>query len=428
MNDQSMGSSEAPLEVLAPSAVEAVTRAEVDISIATARKYPRELARVKAKMMSFATLDEETAESCFYSLPRGGKLIQGPSVRLAEIAASCYGNLRAGSRIIQSVVNGENPHVVVQAIATDLENNITVSMEKRRRITKKKSKLAIDEDDINLATNACSAIAFRDAIYKIVPLALIKPVFEQAKAVAIGTAKSLVQRRARAIEKFSKIGVTTEQLLAKVEKKTVEEIELSDLEVLFGLFTAIKDGQEGCSIEEIFAPVRPATKAPEIPGQPKPPTQETKKTAPAVVTSTTPPAQQPSTNAPQDNSAKEKVEPSDEEAEAAAGLAPASQTQTTTTTTITMQVPTPAPAEPATQSEPAAPFVPNSNESDELQNVRLMMHKNGVSEPQVMNWAHEVKLAKPEQRKLTELSTAKYNQMLKTWPNILPKIKEQPAF
>jgi len=114
-------------EIVPTAALESISRAEIDVAISTARRYPRQLSTVKKNMLSFATLDQETAESCFYTLPRGGKNIQGPSIRLAEIAVSCYQNLRAGSRILQTVTTGDNPHVVVQAVAMDLENNIQVS-------------------------------------------------------------------------------------------------------------------------------------------------------------------------------------------------------------------------------------------------------------------------------------------------------------
>src|ERR1700760_4459967 len=112
-----------PIEVLEPTALEASARAEIDMQISTAKRYPRMLSKVKSDMLSFATLDEETAAACFYSLPRGDKNIQGPSVRLAEIAVSCYGNLRAGSRAVQTVTTGDSPHVIVQAVCHDLERN-----------------------------------------------------------------------------------------------------------------------------------------------------------------------------------------------------------------------------------------------------------------------------------------------------------------
>jgi len=244
------------LEILPASAIESITRAEVDTQISTAKRFPRSIGQVKKDMLSFATLDQETAESCFYSLPRGGKNIQGPSVRLAEIAVACYGNLRAGVRVIETVSTGDAPHVVLQAVCHDLEKNTCVTIEKRRRIVGKKSKNgAIDEDDINLACNAGSAIAFRDCVFKVVPGALIKPVYEQAKAVAIGDAKTLSERRERAVAAFGKMGVKLDKILPTLGKKSLEEIDLADLETLFGLHTAIKDGHT--TIDEAFPAVTP---------------------------------------------------------------------------------------------------------------------------------------------------------------------------
>ena len=261
--NQPFTSDSTEVEVLVPSAVEAISRAEIDVAIATAQKYPQhtpgKLSLVKQSMMSFATLDEETAAACFYTLPRGGKNIQGPSVRLAEIALACYGNARAGTRIISTVTSGPTPHVVVQAVVMDLEKNTSVSIEKRRRIVGKKSKGGvIDEDDINLAANSCSAIAFRDAVFKVVPGALIKPVFEAARKVAIGDAKTLGDRRAKCVEAFAKLGITKDRVLAKVDKKSVDDIDLSDLETLIGLFNAIKEGDVSIDEMNVSQTSRPA--------------------------------------------------------------------------------------------------------------------------------------------------------------------------
>lgn len=233
-----------------PSVLESIERASVDMQISTAKKYPRTLSKVKADMLSFATLDEETAQSCFYTLPRGGKTIQGPSVRLAEIAVSCYQNLRAGARVISTVTHGENPHVIVQAVAHDLQNNVAITIEKRRRITKKKTKDAIDEDDINLSCNACASIAFRDAVFKVVPQALIKPVYEQAKKVAVGDIKSLADKRGKVMDRLKQMGVVEERILARVEARKVDDIDLEKLEILIGLGTALKDGET--TLEEAF--------------------------------------------------------------------------------------------------------------------------------------------------------------------------------
>ena len=115
------------LEVIQPSAIESIERAQIDIQIATARRFPRVLSQVKARMLSFATLDEETAQSCFYTLPArkggDGKPLQGPSVRLAEIALASYQHVKAGSRII----GDDGKFITAQAVVHDLENNVSVS-------------------------------------------------------------------------------------------------------------------------------------------------------------------------------------------------------------------------------------------------------------------------------------------------------------
>lgn len=241
-----------------------IANAEINQQIATARRFPRTLSKVKADMLSFATLDEDTAQACFYTLPRGGKTIQGPSIRLAEIAISCYGNVRVATRVISTATNGEHPHVTVQAAMHDLEKNVAVCIEKRRRITKKRNAQKPDDDDINLAVNACSAIAFRDAAFKVIPGALIKPVFEQAKLVAVGDVKSLVAKRTAVIARLKQMGATEERILARVDAAKIDDVDLDKLGELIGLGTALKDGQT--TLEDAFpVAVKPAKVMDDIP-------------------------------------------------------------------------------------------------------------------------------------------------------------------
>lgn len=239
-----------PLEVVTTDSLAAIERVQVDVQVSTAKKYPRNIAAVKSAMLGIATLDEETAASCFYSLPRGGKSIQGPSVRLAEIALSSYGNVKAATRIL-TVETGANPHCVVQAVVHDMERNVCYAVEKRRRIVGKKSKGGKpDEDDISLAVNAGSAIAFRDAVFKVVPGALVKSVYEAAKKVAVGDVKSLVSQRQKVFERFKQMGVSEDRVLQSLDLKKVDEVTLEHLEHLIGVGTSLRDGQT--TIEEAF--------------------------------------------------------------------------------------------------------------------------------------------------------------------------------
>lgn len=233
------------IEVIQPQALELIHRAEIDMQIATAKKYPRDLYRVKKRMMDFATLDEETAESCFYTLARGGKTIQGPGVRLAEIAVACYTNLRAASRVIDN--NGRT--VTCQGACHDLENNTLISVEVQRRITDKNGKTF--NDDMQIVTgNAGNAIAFRNAVFKVIPGVLIKSVYEAAKKVAVGNASTLVAKRTKIITRLNSMQVDTPRILQKLGKSSVENIGLEELELLIGMGTAIKDGDS--TVDELF--------------------------------------------------------------------------------------------------------------------------------------------------------------------------------
>jgi hypothetical protein len=231
------------------SALGQIERAQIDLQISTARRYPRQLSLVKQRMLSFATLDEETAAGCFYTLPgrKGGdgKPLQGPSVRLAEIALSCYQHIRAGSRIIED----DGSFITAQGVVHDLENNVVISIEVKRRVTNREGKRYSD-DMIATTGNAACSIALRNAAFRVIPLALVKPVYEAAKKLAIGDSKSLVQRRAGSIDHFAKLGISKEKVCETLGVRSVDDIQLEHLEILIGYATAIKDGD--VSVDDVF--------------------------------------------------------------------------------------------------------------------------------------------------------------------------------
>lgn len=241
---------ETELEVVEPTALEAIERANIDIQISTARKFPRKLALVKQRMMNLATLDEETAASCFYKLNRQGKAIEGPSIRLAEIAASSFGNLRYGARVVAN--NGKM--IVAQGFCHDLETNVLSTIEVQRRITNKEGRTY--SDDMQVVTgNAACAIAARNSIFKVVPFAFVKPIYLAAKQAAVGDLTTLAERRTKMIEKFASLGVNQKRICESLGKGGLEEIGLGELETLIGLYGAIRDGDQ--TIDEAFpAPQR----------------------------------------------------------------------------------------------------------------------------------------------------------------------------
>lgn len=225
--------------------LQALNKSEVDIQISTAKQYPRNLPDILNKIATYATMDTETAESCFYAISRGGSLIEGVSVRMAEIIASAWGNLRAQTRII----GNDGRTITAQGVCHDLETNFAVSVEVKRRITDKQGRTF--SDDMQVVTgNAASAIAFRNAVLKVVPKAVTKRVVEDVKRVAMGKAIDLETGRANALANFRKAGVTEQAVFDYLEISKKEEIDKEKLFHLKALWSAIKEGTT--SVEEEF--------------------------------------------------------------------------------------------------------------------------------------------------------------------------------
>lgn len=215
----------------------ALNRSEIDVQIATAKQYPRNLSQVLNNIETLACLDEETAASCFYILRRQGKLIEGPSVRMAEIIASSWGNIRVQARI----VSNDGRMVTAQGVCHDLENNYAVSSEVKRRITDRNGR-TYNEDMQVVTGNAACAIAMRNALFKVVPSALIKKVIVKAKQVSIGQSISLEDSRKKMLDYFSKIGVDEKRLFDYLSVSKVDEINIDMVVELRGLANAIKEG------------------------------------------------------------------------------------------------------------------------------------------------------------------------------------------
>lgn len=141
------------IEIKQAEMLAGITRSEIDIQIATAKQYPRDLNTVLNKIATYATMDKETAEDCFYVLRRkdangNDNTIEGLSIRMAEIIAGAWGNLRVQTRII----GNDGRKITAQAVCHDLETNFAVCKTVDRRITTKTGKTY--SDDMQVVTCA----------------------------------------------------------------------------------------------------------------------------------------------------------------------------------------------------------------------------------------------------------------------------------
>lgn len=237
------------------TALEAITRSEVAMQLDSAHRWPRSISRFLQEARSLATISVEVAESCMYSVPRSGKMITGPSVRLAEMVASSWGNLHVGARVIDE---GDR-EVTAQAVAWDLQKNVRVTIEAQRSILDRNGR-RFNDDMIRVTGMAAISIALRNAVFRIVPRAYVDTVYSYARAVAVGDVKTLVTRRDDILGRLGKLGATPDRVLARLGVAGVNDITLEHLEVLIGLGTAIKGGE--LPLDEAF-PALPVSAVPE---------------------------------------------------------------------------------------------------------------------------------------------------------------------
>lgn len=245
------------IEVKQADMLQAINRAEIDIQIATAKQYPRDLNATLNKIATYATMDKETAEDCFYVLRRKDKdgndaLIEGLSIRMAEIIASAWGNLRIQARII----GNDGRMITAQAICHDLESNVAVCKEVSRSIVTKKG-YTFSQDMQIVTGNAASSIAFRNAVLAVIPKAVTKKIINEVKQVALGQAIDVETARKNCLANFAKAGVTEAMICQYLGIKAIAEIDKERLFELRATWNAIKEGTT--TVQETF--ITPALEA-----------------------------------------------------------------------------------------------------------------------------------------------------------------------
>lgn len=218
--------------------IQAINQSEVDVAISTAKKYPRDLQKSLSDFAVVATVDKETASECFFSLPRGGSIIEGYSIRMAEILVSCYGNISVGSRIL----GHDGKKVTASAVCHDLEKNVRYQTEVDRKILTKTGN-TFGDDMIIMTGNAAGKIALRNAIFTVIPKAFIAPFVKQIKAKALSATGEDPRKVYDKMLKFlKKEGFDEKAVFKALDVEGFEEIDEDKMLTLRGLCNAMRGG------------------------------------------------------------------------------------------------------------------------------------------------------------------------------------------
>ena len=241
--------------------MDAIEKANVDVQVATAKQFPRNVTRAIQNSIVMATIDPETAQMMRYALPRGGKPITGPSVHLAKLIVSNWGNVRAEAKVVQIT----DSQVVSRGTCWDLENNVATAIEVRRNI-KGKDGQRFSDDMITVVGNAANSIAFRNAVFSVIPKAVTDKVYRAAQECITGDLSDeakLLQKRTNCLKFFNdEYGITEEEVIKLCGKQTVNQIKAEEIALMLGIYQSLKDGDT--TVEEVMEPIRKEKKKDDI--------------------------------------------------------------------------------------------------------------------------------------------------------------------
>lgn len=219
--------------------------AEAQGKLVIAKRFPRDEFQAFADMKK-ACQRPGLASKAFYSYPRGGETISGPTIRLAEELARCWRNIEYGIKEL-SQDNGKSE---MQAFAWDLEAN-TMSVQNftnpHAREVKNKGQTTIKQltslRDIYENNANMAGRRLRARILAVLPADFVEEAIAECKKTLAGKNDTPLADRVRnMIVQFEKLGVSRE-MIEKRLKRSVDTMNATDLTDYVGIFNSLKEQQ-----------------------------------------------------------------------------------------------------------------------------------------------------------------------------------------
>ena len=219
--------------------------AEAQGKLVIAKRFPRNEIDAFAKVMT-ACQRKSLAEKAFYSYPRGGETVQGPTIRFAEELARCWGNLDYG---IKELSQG-NGNSEMQAYCWDLETN-TMSVQNFTNPHRKEVKGNIKEltslRDIYENNANMAARRLRARILAVLPSDLVDEAIKECRKTLTGNNETpLIDRVKNMTVAFGKLGVTQEMIEGRLKRK-IETMTAEDFADYIGIYNSLKENNSKIS-------------------------------------------------------------------------------------------------------------------------------------------------------------------------------------
>lgn len=215
---------------------------EVQAALVIAKRFPRdETAAFKRIMTSCKRLS--LANQAIYNLPISGRNQSGPSIRLAEVLAQAWGNLKFGVNEL-SRVEGVSSSCVAYCWDQETNTNSEISFEVDHWIIAKgKKKPITDPAEIDRLIASRGARKLRQCILKVIPPDIVEEALNQCKStIKNGDGSPLSDRIRKMVLAFDAFQVNQEMIEKKIGHP-VDSIDGDEFLDLVAIYNALKDGQ-----------------------------------------------------------------------------------------------------------------------------------------------------------------------------------------
>lgn len=219
--------------------------AEAQGKLVIAKQFPRNEQLAYAKAME-ACKRKSLAEKAMYSYPRSGSTISGPSIRLAEELARCWGNIDFGIKEL-SQKDGESE---MQAYCWDMETNTMSSQTfvvAHVRDTRKGQVKLTEQRDIYENNANMAGRRLRARILAVLPPDLVEAAVNECKKTLAGNNDTpLIDRINNMVVAFKKFGVKIDTIEKRLNRK-IDTMTAEDISEYIGIYNSLKDGNSAVS-------------------------------------------------------------------------------------------------------------------------------------------------------------------------------------
>lgn len=222
--------------------------AEAQGKLLIAKRFPRNRVEAYQNAMN-ACKRPSLAEKAIYSYPKCGQTVSGPSIRLAEELARCWGNIDFGIKEL-SQKDGESE---MQAYCWDTETNTISSqtfvvphvIDTRTGQKKLTTTRDIYENNANMAGRR-----LRARILAVLPPDLVEDAVRECRKTLAGkNGQPIEDRIKKMVMAFQKFGVKPETIEKRLGRP-IDTMTTDDVSEFVGIFNSLKDGNS--SIQDWF--------------------------------------------------------------------------------------------------------------------------------------------------------------------------------